>query len=247
MVQNQDLCPWCCDWTGAGSLASCSLSVSFSLAPSRWGERRREMAGERFGCWSASLHSNSFVFIPPLPTPTPFFPPEEPGCRLAGEPVHLQTRPLDLASPFIPSHPSYSPVPYCLCLTHIHIYTFTPHSLPLCVGTEDWGQAARQAGGLVCGTVLISTGVWRLKSRYLPPQPPFSKSPHLSPSSSLPLSVSLEVASIMLLASPGLWRMSLPAVFFMDGCQPLPISSVRCHFLIYSHLSLFPHLPPFIC
>lgn len=36
--------------------------------------------------------------------------------------------------------------------------------------------------------------------------------------------------------------MSLPAVFFMDGCQPLPISSVRCHFLIYSHLSVF--FPP---
>lgn len=52
--------------------------------------------------------------------------------------------------------------------------------------------------------------------------------------------MSLEVGSIMPLASPGLWRMSLPAVFFMDGCQPLPVSSVRCHFLVYSHLSLFP-------
>ena len=56
--------------------------------------------------------------------------------------------------------------------------------------------------------------------------------------------MSLEVASIMPLASPGLWRMSLPAVFFMDGCQPLPISSVRCHFLVYSHLSLFLSFPP---
>lgn len=29
----------------------------------------------------------------------------------------------------------------------------------------------------------------------------------------------------------------------MDGCQALSISSVRCHFLIYSHLllSFFPH------
>lgn len=31
MVQNQDLCLWCCDWIGAGSLASSLLSLSLSL------------------------------------------------------------------------------------------------------------------------------------------------------------------------------------------------------------------------
>lgn len=46
----------------------------------------------------------------------------------------------------------------------------------------------------------------------------------------------------MPLASPGLWRMSLPAVSFMDDCQPLLMSSVRCQFHIYSHFSLYP--PP---
>ena len=40
--------------------------------------------------------------------------------------------------------------------------------------------------------------------------------------------------------------MSLPAVFFMDGCQPLPISSIRCHFLVYSHFSVFFPPPPAI-
>lgn len=30
MVQNQDLCLWCCDWTSAGSLASSLLSVALS-------------------------------------------------------------------------------------------------------------------------------------------------------------------------------------------------------------------------
>lgn len=89
-------------------------------------------------------------------------------------------------------------------LIHTHILSFSPPSLSLCVGTEDRGQAARQAGGLVCGTVLISTGIWRRKPRYLPPQPPSSNPPHLSPSSSLPLFMSLEVASIVQLASPGL-------------------------------------------
>lgn len=32
MVQNQDLCLWCCDWTGAGSLASSPLSVYLGLS-----------------------------------------------------------------------------------------------------------------------------------------------------------------------------------------------------------------------
>lgn len=37
--------------------------------------------------------------------------------------------------------------------------------------------------------------------------------------------------------------MSLPAVSFMDDCQPLLMSSVRCQFHIYSHFSLYPPPP----
>lgn len=94
MVQNQDLCLWCCDWTSPGSLASSLLSVSpsLSLTCSLW--MWWATAGEWVGCWSASPHSTSFVFVPP-----PFLP-EESGCRLAGDPAHLQTRPPDLVSPF---------------------------------------------------------------------------------------------------------------------------------------------------
>lgn len=65
MVQNQDLCLWCCDWTSAGSLASSLLSVSplLSLTCSLW--MWWATAGEWVGCWSASPHSTSFVFVPP--------------------------------------------------------------------------------------------------------------------------------------------------------------------------------------
>lgn len=67
MVQNHDLCLWCCDWTSAGSLASSLLSVSpsLSLTCSLW--MWWATAGEWVGCWSASPHSTSFVFVPPLP------------------------------------------------------------------------------------------------------------------------------------------------------------------------------------
>lgn len=43
MVQNLDVCPWCCDWTSAGSLATSLLPVSLplSLAPSRCGEQQK--------------------------------------------------------------------------------------------------------------------------------------------------------------------------------------------------------------
>lgn len=67
--------------------------------------------------------------------------------------------------------------------------TLSPCSLSLCVRTEDRGQAAWQAGGLVCGIVLISTGIWRRKLRYLPAQPLSSKPPLIS--LLLPLSLSL--------------------------------------------------------
>lgn len=67
---------------------------------------------------------------------------------------------------------TFHPFSSLIFLTHTCIYTFSLHSVSLCVGTESPGQAARQAGGLVCGTMLISTGIWRRKPRYLPPQPP---------------------------------------------------------------------------
>lgn len=39
---------------------------------------------------------------------------------LEEEPTHLQTRPPDLALPFIPFHPSYSPGPSSLALKLAH-------------------------------------------------------------------------------------------------------------------------------
>lgn len=62
---------------------------------------------------------------------------------------------------------------------------FLPHifdTLFLCVHTKRQGQAARESGVLVCGTELISTGIWRRKPRYLNPQTPSSLSFFLSPS-----------------------------------------------------------------
>ena len=73
-----------------------------------------------------------------------------------------------LPRPFLPHTQTHT-----LTLTH----TSSPGSLSLCVGAEDRGQAAWQVGGLVCGTVLISTGIWRRKPRYLPAQPFSSKPP----------------------------------------------------------------------
>lgn len=175
--------------------------------------------------------------------PPPSSPPEEPGCRLAGVPTHLQTRPPDLASPLIPFHPSRSPSlsPH----TYTQLCTYSPHSLFPCVGTEGRGQAARQAGGLVCGTVLISTGIWRRKPRYL--QAPSSK-PLIS---LLPLSLSV-----------CLWRL-LPSCHLRrqvcEGCRcqlsfswtaanlsPYLPSVVISSFIPISR-SLFTHLPQFIC
>ena len=178
------------------------------------------------------------------------------AAGMAGEPTHLQTRPPDLASPFIPFHPSYSlPGPF---LTHTHIYSISPHDPSLCVATEDWGQAARQAGGLVCRTVLISTGVWRPKLRYLPPQPPSSK-PLISllfPLSSLPLSLS---PFLPLSLSPCLWR--LPPSYSLcrqvcEGCRcQLSFSWTTANLSLYLpsvvissfiHISLFFFPPPSI-
>lgn len=106
---------------------------------------------------------------------TPLCSPDVPGCSRAGGPIHLQTRPPDLTLPFIPHAPS----------VFLHaLNPYSTHSLFLCACTRSQGQAVRKAGGLVCGTVLISTGIWRRKARYLTPQ-----TPHPSPSS-LPLCIS---------------------------------------------------------
>lgn len=164
-VTEQDLCPWCCDWTGVGSLAS-SLPCPFlsvrPFTPSICGEQQREG-----GQWVTRL----LISIPkrkPICLRFPhFFPPEEPGRQ--GERTHLQTRPADLASPLIPLHPSQSTaLPRSLQLLSL--------SVPVC-WRQRQGQPARPAGVLVCGIVLISTGVWRRRQRYLPPPPPSFKPP----------------------------------------------------------------------
>lgn len=74
-------------------------------------------------------------------------------------------------------------------LPRTHRLGFRP--LSLCVGAEGRGQPVRPAGVLICGTVLISTGVQRRKQRYLPPPPPPSlfllfRSPSLRLSRLLP-------------------------------------------------------------
>lgn len=222
MVQNQDLCLvlWLDRCRLIGLLTSLSVLLTHTLPLEEVRDRVRwpvsESAVDQHP--SAPTHSSS----PPSPLLS------AKGIGLTGEPTHLQTRPPDLISPFILFHASHSPNPSSL----------SPHALSLCVSPEDRGQAARQAGGLVCGTVLISTGVLRQKATLTTTTNP--PPPNLLISFLLPVSASLEVGSITPLASPGLWRMSLPAVFFMDGCQPLPVSSVHCHSLVYSHLSLFP-------
>ena len=197
MVQNQDLCPWCCDWIGAGSLASSRLSLSISLSLplllslSLSLSLSRSLArslpldevsdGVRWPvsdsavdqCPRAPSHSSSLH--PPLLLSAR-------ATRLhaggrADSPSDKATRPrltfhpfssLLLPRPFLPHTQTHT-----LTLTH----TSSPGSLSLCVGAEDRGQAAWQAGGLVCGTVLISTGIWRRKPRYLPAQPFSSKPP----------------------------------------------------------------------
>lgn len=74
--------------------------------------------------------------------------------------AHLQTWQPDLI-PFCPLHcPGFS--------------SHTFDTLSFCVGTKRQDQAAREAGGLECGTELISTGIWRRKSQYLTPKPPIS-------------------------------------------------------------------------
>ena len=150
MVQNQDLCPWCCDWIGAGSLASSRLSLSISLslplllslslslslslarslAPSGWGERRSEMAGERLGRWSVSPRSISFVF--PTPPLASFRQSNQTArwrkSRLTFRQGH-QTSPY-LSSLFIPLTPPALPPTHSNSHTHAHILPWL--SVPLC-------------------------------------------------------------------------------------------------------------------
>lgn len=100
MVQNRDLCPWCCDWTGAGSLAPSPLSVPLCFSRLLPLDMARCLVSDsgvdQHPCTPPHLSSSSrFFFFS--------FPPEKPGCRLAGEPTHLQTRRQDLSSPFHPS------------------------------------------------------------------------------------------------------------------------------------------------
>lgn len=70
---------------------SLSLRRSLSLAPSGCGERRPV---------SESVVDQHPHTLPHLSLSPPPFLPEESGCRLAGDPAHLQTRPPDLVSPF---------------------------------------------------------------------------------------------------------------------------------------------------
>lgn len=225
MVQNQDLCLWCCDWIGAGSLASLPLPLSLTHSLQlRWAS---EWALRPLISTPPSPHWLICLSNPHPPTPT-------------GE-ARLQAgrgsvSPSDKATrPRLTFHPSLSPglsPPTCAWL-----FAHSPHSLFLCFGTEGRGQAGRQAGGLVCGTVLISTGIWRRKSRYL--QSPSSK----------PLPLRL----LRLLPSCRLRRQ------VCEGCRcQLSFSwtaanlfsylpSVVILSLIRISLSLFTHLPQFIC
>lgn len=136
---------------------------------------------------SALTHSSS-------PPSTPL---SAKGIGLAGEPTHLQTRPPDLVSPFILFHASRSPNPSS------HTFTFSPHALSLCVSTEDRGQAAKQAGGLVCGTVLISTGVLRRKAT-------LSTTTNPLPQTS---------SSLSLFLSPRLWRLVPSSRLHRQVCE----------------------------
>lgn len=171
--------------------------------------------------------SGDWTGSPSLPPPLfPFaldhclFPHWDVGCRLTEGSAHLQTWSPDL----IPFCPLYCP----------GFSSHTLNTLFFCVGAKRQDQAAREAGGLVCGTELISTGIWRRKPRYLtPPNPP---SP---PSSCLPL-----------YSGGCLHHAACITRFVKDvaaSCRfhgRLPTSPhVFCPFLIYSHFSLYPPPP----
>lgn len=161
---------------------------------------------------------------------TPLCLPDEQGCSLAGGPVHLQTRPPDRTLPFTPHSPSvflHTLHPYCT------------HSPFLCASTGSQGQAVRKAGGLVCGAVLISTGIWRRKARYLTPQTPH---PSLS---SLPPCIS--GGCFHHTTCIARFLKDVPASCLFHG--RLPASSHIFQPLSVPHLftSLTTHLPQFIC
>lgn len=90
-----------------------------------------------------------------------FFPQLDRGCKLTEGSAHLQTWPPDL-------------IPFC----SLYCPGFSSHTfdtLFFCVSTKRQDQAAKEAGGLGCGTKLISTGIWRRKPRYpTPPTTPIS-------------------------------------------------------------------------
>lgn len=234
-----------------GSLASPLLCpfLSFCLSPPTYTHfyllpldvesSGGKMASDWLGCWSASLtqtHLSSFSLH--------LFSPEEAGWGQAGELTHLQTGPSNLASP---SNPSSSLTLPQLFLEHTNMtLTLRP---PLHVGAKGSGQPVRPMGGLVCGTVLISTGVWRRKPHYLPPPHSFpSRTPPLFLLFRSPLSASLEVAFHHSACVARFVKDVAASCLFMDGCQPLsPYSSIYCHFLIYFQLNFFFSLSTFRC
>lgn len=114
----------------------------------------------------------------------------------------------------------------------------TDFTLSLLVGVQGRGQPVRPAGGLVCGTVLISTAVWRQKPRYLPPPPLLHTSP--IPTSSLTFSGRLS----RLLPSCRVHRQVCEGCRCQLSFHGWVPTSLRVYSLL-PFLCLFPSLLPF--
>lgn len=124
--------------------------------------------------------------------------------------------------------------------THSRLYTYHPHSLSLSADTGDRGQAVWQAGGLVCGTLLISTGIWRRKQHYLTPQPT-PHPPYFSPPSSLPPSRYASRGCFHHAARVARFVKDVAASCLFHGRLP----TYPCVFRPLSFPRLFPVLSPF--
>lgn len=179
-----------------------------------------------------------------------YFPPEEPGCRLAGgsrltfrQGQHHQTSP----HLFIPFHSTHSPGPS----SHTHSLPRTHSPAALCPSASAPRTGARlrgRRGGLVCGTVLISPRIWRRKPRYLPPQPP---SPPAPPKPAHPApSLHVSGGCFHHAACVARFVKDVAASCLFHGRLPTsphifrPLSFPR----LFPSLALpFPHLPPLIC
>lgn len=149
-----------------------------------------------------------------------FFPQLDRGCKLTEGSAHLQTWPPDL-------------IPFC----SLYCPGFSSHTfdtLFFCVSTKRQDQAAKEAGGLVCGTKLISTGIWRRKPRY--PTPP------TTPISPFFLSPSYSGGCLHQAACITRFVKDVTASCRFHGRLPTS-PHVFCPFLIYSHFSLYPPSP----